>query len=294
MTEAVTSPTFVVGLLYDGADGPLAHLDLYRLAGLDDEDPGAARPVLRRRGRHVRRVAGARRVDAWSAGARSRAACGSRTRAATGGGSRCAMSALLGLRHRHAAPRRPAVLLAGRPGGRGARRPAGRSARPARQPAAPLLEQALAQAEVGWDEVERLAVGVGPGGFTGLRIGIATARALAQARGLPVVPVGSLEALARARRASPARPPAPVAGRLASTPAAARCSPPSSAATARPLLAPGRARPRGAGRARSPTLARARPLAVGDGAVRFRTELDERGGRRAGGRLARPPPQRGA
>ncbi len=38
--EAVTSPTFVVGTLYDGAAGPLAHLDLYRLVGLSGEDPG--------------------------------------------------------------------------------------------------------------------------------------------------------------------------------------------------------------------------------------------------------------
>jgi len=37
VTGPITSPTFVVGHLYDG---PYAHLDLYRLAGMDGEDPG--------------------------------------------------------------------------------------------------------------------------------------------------------------------------------------------------------------------------------------------------------------
>jgi tRNA threonylcarbamoyladenosine biosynthesis protein TsaE len=46
VTEPVTSPTFVVGLLYDGARGPVAHLDLYRLSGLDDEDPGLLDPYF--------------------------------------------------------------------------------------------------------------------------------------------------------------------------------------------------------------------------------------------------------
>jgi tRNA threonylcarbamoyladenosine biosynthesis protein TsaE len=46
VAEPVTSPTFVVGVLYDGADGPVAHLDLYRLRGLGDEDPGLLDPYF--------------------------------------------------------------------------------------------------------------------------------------------------------------------------------------------------------------------------------------------------------
>lgn len=42
----VTSPTFVVGHAYDGRNGPLAHLDLYRLAGMEDEDPGLLDPFF--------------------------------------------------------------------------------------------------------------------------------------------------------------------------------------------------------------------------------------------------------
>jgi tRNA threonylcarbamoyladenosine biosynthesis protein TsaE len=39
-TGPITSPTFVVGHLHTGDSGPLAHLDLYRLAGMGSEDPG--------------------------------------------------------------------------------------------------------------------------------------------------------------------------------------------------------------------------------------------------------------
>lgn len=59
----------------------------------------------------------------------------------------------------------------------------------------PMIRQALLDADVRLAELDRLAVDVGPGRFTGLRVGIATVRTLAFAAGKPVVGVSSLEAL---------------------------------------------------------------------------------------------------
>jgi tRNA threonylcarbamoyladenosine biosynthesis protein TsaB len=54
----------------------------------------------------------------------------------------------------------------------------------------------LSSAGVGWREVERVVVGLGPGRFTGLRVGAATARGLAQSLGIELAGVSSLDALA--------------------------------------------------------------------------------------------------
>ena len=61
---------------------------------------------------------------------------------------------------------------------------------------APMARDVMAQAGLAFDHLERIAVTVGPGSFTGLRVGIAFAKGLALALDLPAVGIGTLEALA--------------------------------------------------------------------------------------------------
>ncbi|MBP2646256.1 MAG: universal protein YeaZ [Firmicutes bacterium] len=60
----------------------------------------------------------------------------------------------------------------------------------------PNIEQLLNVAGVSQNQIKAVAVSIGPGSFTGLRIGLATAKALAYAWQVPVVGVPTLEALA--------------------------------------------------------------------------------------------------
>jgi tRNA threonylcarbamoyl adenosine modification protein YeaZ len=60
----------------------------------------------------------------------------------------------------------------------------------------PLIARVMDASGGGFDALDRIAVTVGPGSFTGLRVGIAAARAFAFARGVPVHPVVSHDAVA--------------------------------------------------------------------------------------------------
>ena len=64
----------------------------------------------------------------------------------------------------------------------------------------PALQQLLAWTGIDLEHVGGVAVGVGPGLFTGLRVGVETAKTLAQVLNVPIVGIPSLDALAYACR----------------------------------------------------------------------------------------------
>lgn len=132
----------------------------------------------------------------------------------------------------------------------------------------PAVAGCLDQAGIGWDGLDAIAVGVGPGMFTGLRIGVATARGLATATGLELRPVGSLAALADGH-GSPA--PAVLALIDARRGEVFTALHQGGETAWEPFVAGPEAV---AARIRDSGIA---PLAVGDGAVRFRDVLEAAG-----------------
>lgn len=61
----------------------------------------------------------------------------------------------------------------------------------------PMIEELLTERGLAIGDLTHIVVSLGPGSFTGIRIGMATAKALAQALNLPIIGVPSLKALAR-------------------------------------------------------------------------------------------------
>jgi tRNA threonylcarbamoyladenosine biosynthesis protein TsaB len=130
----------------------------------------------------------------------------------------------------------------------------------------PAAERALSDAGLGFGDLDAIAVGVGPGGFTGLRIGIVTARALAASAGLELRPVSSLDALAAGAGEDPV---------LALIDAKRGELFAGLYEGGEPLWAPFAARPEAvAERVRE---AGVTPVGIGDGSVRFRDELEAAG-----------------
>jgi tRNA threonylcarbamoyladenosine biosynthesis protein TsaB len=133
-----------------------------------------------------------------------------------------------------------------------------------------LAAGVLHEASLTWTAVDRIAVGVGPGTFTGLRIGVASARALAQAAGTQLAGVSSLHALAEAA----AHTDGGDLDRVVLACIDARRGEVFAAAWAGgACVLPARAVTPAALGALAASLG-ARPLAVGDGVVRYRDALD--------------------
>lgn len=61
----------------------------------------------------------------------------------------------------------------------------------------PFVDEVLKQAGVRMSEVNGVAVSIGPGSYTGLRIGVSTAKGIAYTAGIPVMAISTLESIAQ-------------------------------------------------------------------------------------------------
>ena len=202
VSGAVTSPSFTIARRYEGTV-PVSHLDLYRLGDVGDEDPALLADEL-----GEDRVAfvewpevGAR--SGWiRARRRARAPRAPRRRPP----ARVRRDIVIVLGFDTATAATVVALLDSADAGFGGERrhvPAAGERPGHGSRLLTLAHELLEAAGLVFADVDRIAVGLGPGGFTGLRIAVATARALAQGADAELVGVSTLHALAVA--AEPAR-----------------------------------------------------------------------------------------
>jgi tRNA threonylcarbamoyladenosine biosynthesis protein TsaB len=165
-----------------------------------------------------------------------------------------------------------AVIRDGEAAAESLREPERGSGRPAHATALLVDADQAVRAVGGWVAVDRIAVGLGPGSFTGLRIGVAAARALAIGRGVPLVGIGTLAVLAAGipDRAGGARLALPVIDARRGEGFAALYAPDGTEVWP-PFVVDGDELARRVAELESA------PLAVGGGSLRFRRQLEDAG-----------------
>ena len=65
----------------------------------------------------------------------------------------------------------------------------------------PFVDEVLKQSDVSMSEINGVTVSIGPGSYTGLRIGVSTAKGIAYTAGIPVMAISTLESIAQGAKA---------------------------------------------------------------------------------------------